>query len=386
MGLATLDRLLSETAGRIPGVVVAVSDRDGLIYEGAAGVRQLGEEAAMTADTIFWIASSTKAITTAAALQCVERGQLTLDGPAAAILPELADLPVLDGFDAAAQPILRAARTPITLRQLLTHTSGLGYNFFNSTLDRYCTLAGIPDVLTCENAALTVPLLFDPGTRWEYGSGIDFAGKMVEAVSGLTIGQYLAVNIFAPLGMSDTGFRLSGTQKQRAPGMHARAPDGTLSPIPFELPEHPEFEMGGGGLRSTASDYLRFARMILNDGKAEGHQILKPETLALMKVDQIGGLPCGVLRSDHPGISNPVDFFPGMRQHWSLGFLMNAEAVPGGRAANSLAWAGLTNVYYWIDPSRGVAAVVAAQILPFFDAEVVGLLRAVEQAVYAELR
>lgn len=387
MSFAKLDTLLAATAdaGKLPGVVLVVSDRNGVIYEGAAGVRRLGETAAMTTDSLFWIASMTKAITTTAALQCVERGQLALDRPAAEIVPELGEFQVLEGFDAAGAPRLRPPKRAITLRHLLTHTSGLTYEFVRPEVTRYRTLKGIPDIFSCKNAALMTPLMFDAGDRWEYGTGIDFAGKMVEAVSGQRLGAFFAENITEPLGMATTSFHPDEALRTRRVGIHARAADGKLAPSNFDLPRDPEFEMGGGGLFSTIPDYHRFLRMILNGGSVGGRQILKPETVALMGTNQIGDMTCGAFETAMPELTNSVPEIPGTRNRWGIGFMINEVAVPGGRAANSLSWAGLANTYYWIDPTNGIAVVIGTQILPFFDLEVVGLMVAAEQAIYAAL-
>lgn len=382
-----LDALLAEAVQdqRIPGVIAALCDRQGLRYEAARGLSALDADAPMRTDSVFWIASMTKAITAAAAMQLVERGQLSLDAPAADVVPQLGRQQVLEGFAEDGSPRLRAPRTPVTLRHLLTHTSGLGYEFVNADLARWCERSGTPGILSCQNATLATPLLFDPGTRWEYGTGIDWAGKMVEAVSGQSIGSYLQQHLLQPLGMHSTSFKLRADQRARLAGMHARAPDGSLSAIPFEVPQEPEFEMGGGGLYGTAGDYLRFARMILGDGTLDGVQVLRPDTVALMRSDQCPDLACGAFPTVAPTVSNAADFYPGQAQGWGLSFLINRRADAGGRAANSLAWAGLANAYYWIDPQRGIAAVLATQILPFFDAHVVALLRDFERAVYAGL-
>lgn len=330
-------------AGEVPGVVAVAADRDGLLYEGAFGRRELGRDQPMTADTVVWIASMTKAVTGAAAMQLVEQGRIGLDQPVAEILPELAEARVLEGFDAEGRPRLRAARRPITLRHLLTHTSGFAYHIWNAEIGRYLEATGTPPVTSCRNAALAVPLAADPGERWEYGIGIDWAGKAVEAVAGRRLGEQLREALFEPLGMRDTGFLLGPSQRERRAAVHARGEDGALAPAGFEMPEAPEFEMGGGGLYSTARDYLAFARMILNGGRHGTEQVLRPETVAEMARDQIAGLPMTPLRTVLPGASNDADFFPGMPQGWGLSFLINKEASPEGRSAGSLAWAGLAN-------------------------------------------
>jgi methyl acetate hydrolase len=371
--------------GDVPGVVAMAATREGVICEGAFGRRVLPDGAAMTADTVFWIASMTKAITSTAAMQLVEEGKLALDQPIADVLPELAAPQVLEGFDAAGEPKLRPARRPITLRHLITHTSGFVYDIWNADTGRYMEKNGVPAVGSCHNAALALPLVFEPGEKWDYGIGIDWVGKAVERASGQKLGDYFAEHLFGPIGMKDTGFKLTPDRRTRLAGMHARGADGGLAPIAFEIPQEPEFEMGGGGLYSTAADYLAFQRVFLNQGRAGGGRVLKPETVALMAQNAIGELNVRMLKTAMPGSSNDAEFFPGMVKKWSLGFMISTEAVPGGRSAGSLAWAGLGNTYFWIDPARGVAGVILTQLLPFADKKALALLDAFERTVYAGL-
>ena len=366
-------------AGDVPGVAAAVGDKDGVIYEGAFGLRSLGGDAAMTPDTVCWIASMTKAVTATAAMQLVERGKLSLDAPIADVLPVLGTVQVLDGFDADGIAQLRPPKTTMTLRHLLTHTSGFSYNTWNADLGRYMTAHQVPGVGTCEHKALTTPLVFDPGQRWEYGIGIDWVGKAVEAVSGMRLGQYMKANIFDPLGMGDTGFKIGPEQRQRLATVHARTLDGLVTTA-MEIPQAPEFEMGGGGLYSTVSDYLSFARMMLNGGALNGQQVLQPATVALMGQNAMGPIRCGVMTSALLGASNDVAFTAGMG--WGLSFMINPEPLPTGRSAGSLAWAGLANCYYWIDPAKGVTGVLATQVLPFADAKVLKLFQEFETEVY----
>src|SRR6058998_45827 len=272
----------------VPGIVAAATTDGGTLYEGAFGKRELGKDAPMTVDTVVWIASMTKAITATAAMQLVEQGKLSLDRPAADVVPELAAAKVLEGFDAAGKPRLRAPKRPITLRHLLTHTAGFGYEIWNPSIAQYQTATGTPGIPPCTNAALTTPLMFDPGDRCEYGINIDWAGKMVEAVSGQRLDRYFQENIFGPLGMKDTSFTISPSQRARLASVHQRGGDGALAPIEFEIPQQPEFHMGGGGLYGTATDYLAFTQMILRGGGVKGVQLLRPETVALMSQNHIG--------------------------------------------------------------------------------------------------
>jgi len=367
---------------KMPGVVVAAATDQGAIYEGAFGVREIGKPAPMTPDTVVWIASMTKAITATAAMQQVERGKLSLDAPAASVVSEIGSAQVLEGFDAAGKPRLRAPKRPITLRQLLTHTAGFSYEIWSQDIGRFQQVTGTPGITTCTNAALRTPLLFDPGDKWDYGINIDWTGKMVEAVSGQRLDRYLKDNVTGPLGMKDTAFKLGDSQRARLSSVHQRGPDGALAPIEFGLPEEPEFYMGGGGLYGTAGDYVKFCRMILNGGTLNGAQVLQKSTVATMGQNHIGALEVGVLKTAMPPLSNDVALFPGMSKKWGLSFLINTQAVPGGRSANSLAWAGLANTYFWIDPAKRVCGVFLSQLLPFYDGTAIDLLGKFETAVY----
>ncbi len=382
----SLDRVLrtATEAGAVPGVVAVVTDRDGLTYEGGFGERALGSGVAMTPDTVVWIASMTKAVTATAAMQQVERGRLDLDAPAKEVIPYLGEVRVLEGFDANDEPRLRSPEGDITLRQLLTHTAGFSYEIWNADIVRYQQATGTPMITTCEDAALTTPLLFDPGTNWDYGINIDWAGKLVEAVSGQKLGAYLAAEIFEPLGMASTGFKITEDMRARLAKIHQRGDDG-FEVLDLEIPQAPEFEMGGGGLYATLGDYARFLRMILNKGEGDHGRVLEPETVEMMSVNQMGGNRVQLLKTAMPTLSNDAEFFPGMPKTWGLSFMINTEPAPTGRSAGSLAWAGLANSYYWIDPARGIAGAYATQILPFVDEKSLPLFFEFETAVYDSL-
>ncbi len=377
---AIVDLLRRATdAGDVPGVVAAAATAEGPIFAAGSGVRDTGSGTAMTTDTVVWIASMTKAVTGTCAMRLVEQGRLSLDAPIASVLPELDKVQVLEGFAPDGAPGLRPAKKPITLRHLLTHSAGFVYDIWNPEMRRYLETTGTPDIVSCQNAALSIPLLFDPGERWDYGIGIDWAGKAIEAVSGQKLSDYMQQNLLQPLGMQDTGFKISAAQRQRLAKVHNRTAEGFI-PTDLELPQEPEFEMGGGGLYSTVSDYLRFTRMIMNNGTLDGTRILAPETVATMAANAMGDLRCRALKTCTPALSNDVDFIDGMQ--WGLSFLINPEPLPTGRSAGSLAWAGLANSYFWIDPVRQVTGVYATQVLPFFDAKAVQLFQDFETAVY----
>lgn len=378
-----LDRAVD--LGQVPGVVAMAATVDGLIYEGAFGRRTSGGDDAMTLDTVFFLASMTKAVTCVAAMQQVERGKIDLDEPIGRIVPELANPQVLDGFDASGAPILRPARRPITLRLLLSHTSGFAYDAWNGEIRHYMQLNDIPSAGSGRRAGLMVPLASDPGTRWEYSIGIDWAGQAVERTSGLDLNEYFRVNICEPLGMSDTGFLLRPDQRARKAGVHQRTGETSFDVLDHETNQQPEFFPGGGGLYSTGRDYLAFLRMLLNDGMFDGAQVLRPDTVAELNRNQIGDLPVTMMKSYDPRRSNDAELFPGVPKRWSLGYLITTERTPTGRAAGSLAWGGIANTYYWLDPTTRVAGLILTQIFPFADPIVLDLFGRFERAVYDSL-
>lgn len=384
---AEIDQVLRQKceAKEIPGVVAVAATGSDIIYQGAFGKRDLSKDDPMTADSVFWIASMTKAITTAAGMQLVEQGKLSLDDPIGKLLPDLASPQVLEGFDDKGEPKLRPATKPITLRHLMTHTAGFCYDMWNGDMGRYMEKTGTPGIISCLNAALKTPIMTEPGTRWEYGINIDFVGKAVEAVSGQKLDAYLRDNLLAPLGMNDTAFKISDAMRQRVVGMHARGEDGVLAPMPFELEQTPEFHMGGGGLYGTAGDYIKFTQMILNKGRGNGNQVLKAETVALMSQNNIGELTMGKMPTVAPIYTNDVDLYPDIVKKWGLSFMINTAKTPEGRSAGSLAWAGLGNTYFWIDPARDVAGVILMQLLPFADAKCLEAFAGFERGVYAGL-
>lgn len=384
-----LDPLLSQSieAGEVPGIAALVVDRHGVVYENAFGLRTLGEPTPMSTDTVGWIASMTKAITGAAVMQAVERGLLDLDAPAGRVAPEIDTIGVLEGFEANGTPRFRPPKRPVTLRDLMTHTAGFSYERWSDEVWRCHQALGIPANSTCKLAMLRSPLMFDPGSRWEYGIGIDWAGRMLEIASGRKLGDWMRDEIFAPLGMRDSAFRITPGMRARLAKMHQRDAAGAIAPLPdFEIPQEPEFEMGGGGLYSTAADYARFLRMILNRGELDGARVLRAETVAQMSADQIPGLEVQPLRTQVPALSEDAEFFPGLSKGWGLSFMINRADAPTGRPAGSLAWAGLSNCYYWIDPLNGIAGVFVSQLLPFADRLVLPRFLAFESAVYRAMQ
>ena len=369
---------------KIPGVVAMVAVEDRVTYQGASGKRDTTKNIPMTVDSIFRIASMTKPITSVAVMQLVEGGRVKLDEPAATYLPELSQVQVLEEFDASTgRAKLRPPKTPPTVRQLLSHTSGFGYEFFDAKLHGYVATGAVPSALQGDDGFLKAPLLFDPGTRWEYGISTEWLGKLIEKVSGQTLEEYFRLHIFEPLGMTDTFFDVPSEKQARVVALHQREEDGSVvepAPQPFKPAR---FVSGGGGLYSTASDYLNFERMLLNGGKLGSKRILKSETVDQMSRNQIGDLMLVELRSLTPQFARDPIRIPGSLDKFGLGLGINTEPVGGGRSRGSLAWAGIFNTFFWIGPPRKTCAVIMMQILPFSDDAANSVVERFEGVVHA---
>ncbi len=331
----------SVVAAAVPGVVAMAATAQSVIYQGAFGMRGMGAAPKLAVDAVFRIASMVKLLTSVAAMQLVEGGKLELDAPAERIDPTLASPWVLAGFDQKGAPQLRPAQKPITLRNLLSHTSGFSYQLWDANLVRYLKLSRK-----------------DPAHD----------------------------HILAPLGMKDTGFTVTEEQRARQASLYLRKADGALVPQPIEKRTIPKAFSGGGGIYSTAPDYLTLLQALLNGGSLAGKSILRPETVALMSANQIGNIEAGIMKTTNPALSNDVDFFPGVRLRWGLGHMINLDPVREGRKAGSLTWAGLYNTYYWIDPASDIAGVIMMQILPFADVRALNVYRQFEHGIYRALR
>lgn len=383
----TLDALFSAAVadGTLHSVAAVVCNRAGNLY--SAG---FGADATVSSDSTGAIMSMTKAVTGAAAMQLVEQGRLSLDEPAGQVCPYLAEVQVLDGFSDSGEPLLRAPSQPVTLRHLLAHTSGFVYDMWNGMFGQYLQATGTPSIASLQKAALRVPLMFDPGSRWEYGIGIDWVGQMVEAVSGQTLGAYCTEHIFTPLGMHDTAFVPTVAMAERMLPMCHRLEDGSLHATPAQTSPPPaapvgEFEMGGGGLTSTASDYARFIRMLLNRGELEGQRILAAATVEVMGQSHTGPLRVTELKTVIPQASADAELFPGEEKTWGLTFQRHEQPGFTGRSAGTLMWAGLTNCYYWLDHQRDIGGLFFTQVLPFADPKCLEVYYAFEREVYSAL-
>jgi len=365
------DAALTQTVtrhGGAPGVVAMATDHQGNFYEGAAGTRELGRDAPMTTDSVFAIFSTTKALTGTCIMQLVEEGKISLSDAASKYVPEIAELQVLDGFGADGQPKTRPPKRDITINDLMLHTSGLCYEFFSGDDLGYRTAKKIPTVVSSTFASIRTVLLHDPGERWTYGVSLDWIGRIVEQQRGKRLGEVMKERIFDPLGMTDIAFTMTDSMKARRVTIHDRAADGKLTPLPdLVLPQPPEMDMGGHGLYASVGEYMKFIRMMLNDGAGPNGRVLKAETVAQMSKDGLGTLQSTGWQTSIPSLSNDGEFFPGIDKGWAYTFMTNREATPSGRPAGSLMWAGLANSFFWIDRKNAIGGYWASQILPFQD-------------------
>jgi methyl acetate hydrolase len=380
-----IDQVLREAVDqkKIPGLVAMVGNADGIIYQGASGKRETAKNVPMTVDSIFRIASMTKPITSVAVMQLVESGRVKLDQPAATYLPELSQVQVLEQFDASTgKAKLRPPKTPPTVRQLLSHTSGFGYEFFDPQLHAYVATGAVPSASQGDDGFLKAPLVFDPGSRWEYGISTDWLGKLVEKVSGQTLEDYFRQHIFQPLDMTDTFFDVPSEKQARVVAVYQRQDDGSFLESPPQPFKAVRFFSGGGGLYSTAGDYLKFARMLLGGGKLGNKRILQSETVAQMSRNQIGDFSLGEFRSQVPQFAKDPIRIPGSLDKFGLGLAINTKSVEAGRSPGSMAWAGIFNTFFWIDPPRKTCAVIMMQILPFSDDAANSVVERFEHAIY----
>ena len=382
---AILQRTVS-AAGGAPGVVAMATDRKANFYEGAAGRRELGKDQPMTTDSVMAIFSTTKALTGTCAMQLVEEGKIRLEDAAKKYVPEIAEIQVLDGFDSAGQPKTRAPKRDITVNDLILHTAGFCYEFFSHDDLKYRGAKGVPTVVSSSFASIRTVLQHDPGERWTYGVNIDWLGRIVEQQRGKRLGEVMKERIFDPLGMADIGFTMNDSMKARRATIHDRAMDGRLTPLPdLVLPQPPEMDMGGHGLYASVGEYMKFIRMMLNDGAGPNGRVLKAETVVQMCQNGLGALKSGGWTTSIPSLSNAGEFFPGSPKSWAYTFQVNEEVTPSGRPAGSLMWAGLANLFYWIDRKSGVGGFWGSQILPFQDVASYPGFVDFETAVYQHL-
>jgi len=377
------DTVLSRAVDRqdVPFVVGMVANAAGPTYSGAFGDAAPGLGAAE--NTVFRIFSMTKAVGSTAAMLLIDRGKLDPDTPVQDILPEFAEIQVLERFDGD-KPVLRAPKAKATARHLATHTSGLEYEFWNGDVANYLAKTGHPTILSGLKKAMFYPMMTDPGTRWGYGPSIDWLGLMVEKIDGRRIDQFCREEIFKPLGMTDTAFEVSDAMAKRLAAVKIRGEDGKFGPFEIAPPSKPEVYGMGHALYSTAPDYIKFLRMYLNRGTLNGSRILSEKGVDWMFADRMNGLTFEKMVTAVPAVTADFDPWPGTRRTHSFGFFRNEAEVPGRRSAGSLTWAGVLNTHFWLDPKKDVAAVIMTQSLPFVEPRYMQLYADYETAVYAE--
>ena len=385
IGGSGIDKVLQEAvaSGAVPHVVAIAADRDGVIYQGAVGPRAVGEDAPVTADTMFRIMSMTKMPVTVVALQEMEKGNLDLDAPVADYCPEFDEVQVVTGFDGDT-PQFRPPASQATVKQLLTHTSGLGYWFWNGDLVQWEKLTGIPNVVAGVKASLRAPLVADPGTAFIYGINTDWLGQVIEAVTGKGLDVAVKEGVTGPLGMDHTTFLMNDGERLNSTPVHVKGEDGNWVSIGEILSQEPEYFAGGHGMYGPPSDYVRFERALLRGGELDGTRILRQETVDDAFRNQIGDLdfPAEIPTFD-PAASCTVALGPGLK--WGYGLLLNTEDQPGMRRAWSGAWAGLCNTHFWVDRTTGITASIYSNFLPFVTPEAFALCQDFERALYAAL-
>jgi CubicO group peptidase (beta-lactamase class C family) len=377
-----LERAVAD--GDVPCVAAIAADRDGIIYEGAAGPRVAGTDEPVRVDTHLRIMSMTKMVGTTVALQLMEQGKLDFDAPVERYCPEFADVQVLDGFDGDV-PRMRAPASKATVKQLLTHTSGLSYWFFSPEIIKWEAATGVPNVLSGLNAIFKAPMLFDPGTRFEYGINIDWLGKVIEAAGGKSFDQAIADGVTGPLGMNETAFVMSDAQRANSVPIHVKGEDGAWMATDIDLVQQPEYWAGGHGLHSTPRDYMKFQRMLLGNGTSpDGVKILESATVDAAFTNQIGDIDFPAeLKTADP--ASTCDFAAGPGFKWGYGLLLNTEDIPGARRAGTGAWAGLLNTHFWVDRTTGITGAIYSQFLPFVTEPALRMYQGFEGALYASL-
>ena len=375
---ALTNQLRKAVDGGVPGVVALVVNQDQVMFVGEAGKQDVGRGVAIKQDSIFRIASMTKPITTTAVMILVESGKLSLDDPASKYLPNFKDRPVISSFDASTGAYkTRPAKREVTIRHLLTHTSGVGYGWSSPIVAK---LIG-----NDRDRETELPLLFDPGEKWMYGASTRVLGQLVEKASGQALDVFLRDRILKPLGMNDTGFAVPAANVARVVTVHSRT-DGKL----VEQPNGPTQQApvrGDGGLYSTANDYGLFVQMLLNGGTLHGTRILSEKSVQMMEQNQIGSVVVEEQPAADSARSRPYPLGAG-RDKFGFGFqiAMKDPRYAKYRTEGSLSWAGIDNTHFWIDPRRGIGAVWLAQVLPFYDEACISSLRAFEEIVYQNLR
>jgi len=370
----------SVAANRFPFVVGMTGKASGVTFVGTSGDAAPGLKAGP--DTVFRIFSMTKAVGSTAAMILIDQGKMDFDTPVQEVLPEFADIQVLEGWDGDT-PRLRAPKVKATARHLATHTSGLEYEFWRPQTGEYLGKTKRPSILAGTKDALFYPMMTDPGTRWGYGPSIDWLGLMVEKISGQRIDAFLKANLFEPLGMNDTDVEVRPHMQSRLAGVKARGENGQFGDFPLAPPSNPEVYGMGHCLYSTPQDYMRFLRMFLNKGKLDGRRVMKQGSVERMLANQMGPLKFEKMVTAAPPITADFDPFPGTTKTHSFGFMRNEVDIPGRRRAGSQSWAGVLNTHYWFDIKSNLAGIIMTQTLPFVEPPLMAAYEEFEKAAYA---
>jgi methyl acetate hydrolase len=376
---AGLSSYLREAVGRgdLPGAVVAVVSKEGLIFNEAFGKLNVAGNVPMPKDAIFNIASMTKAVTSVAIMMLADEGKLKIDDDVSKYLPKYKNPLVIAKFNPVDATFeTRPAKRPITIRHLLTHTSGIGYGFSSPTVSAI-------QRRTMQNET-DMPLLFDPGEGWAYGASTRVLGEVVEKITGQRIDAFMESRILKPLGMGDTFYAVPKDKHSRVVTTHTRA-DGKLAEraVPASLPAN---VAGDGGLYSTAADYGLFVRMLLNDGQLGSARVLKPATVRTMFTNHTGSVAVETQQASGP-LSRSFPLGAG-EDKWGLGFqlAMPKTAKPNSRSRGSGTWAGIFNTHFWVDRGKGVGVIAMMQLLPFYDEQAMAVLAGIEERVYRGLK
>ena len=382
-GRAALSRQLSSAVNRgdVPGTVALVVGRDGVLYEGAAGKLDVAHDMPMPANAVFSIASMTKPVTSVAIMMLLERGQLKLDDPVSKYLTGFDNPQVLTKFNEKdATYETRPVKRPMTIRHLLTHTSGIAYAAFNPIVYRLKEAT--------KKHEWELPLLNDPGDKWNYGPSTAVLGMIVEKISGQSLEGYFQQHIFVPLGMVDTSYAVPLAKQSRVATQHGRI-DGVLQEQPQEpIPATPVAPFRGDCcLYSTAQDYGKFMEMLLNGGSLGPAKILSERSVKMMGENNIGPIFVELQLAADQSLSKPFPLGAG-RDKFGLGFQIASSDPKYAkfRSEGSLSWAGIYNTEFWIDPKRYIGVVMMMQVLPFYDDGAIRTMRDFEELVYQNVR
>ena len=369
----------------IPYAAYAVTNSKETLFSGSVGYEDLKKTKPLETNAIFRIASMTKALTTSAFMILAKEKDLDLHSPAENYIDNLKSLQVASVEND--EIIYSEPETKVTLHQLLTHTSGFGYDFHHETLSHLLLDKKIVDLLDKEGKFLEAPLIEQPGKYWHYGIGLGWIGRIIETLSEQSLNDYMTEKLFKPLEMSNTSFDISTIGEDRLPKIYSIEEDGSLIDISelMSSPQIDKFAYGGGGVFSCPDDYAKFLRMFLNGGKANGENVLSIETVKQMTTNQIGELNVPFQPTFNPSIIAPNEWFPGIEKKWGYSFMINSEDVPMRRTKGSCAWSGIMNTFFWFDQQKDIGGTIMMQIAPCYHEKPKQVLKRFEEAIYKSI-